>query len=183
MKKYAVVGSHGAGKSSLAYMMACRFKRLGKNVDIVQERVRYSPFPFNSEMTAETALWVYHTHIARELEAQARGANIVVCDRSALDSFIYAEHFNLLPKHLSLTKQHAMKWLESYNQLFFIRPDIEISDDGIRGLDKDYQKHIDELFDNHLTLIKQYLNINLVTLKSSQIFNKDFDIGDFLDVE
>lgn len=176
MKKYAVIGAHGSGKSSFAYMLASYFKKLGNHVDVIQERVRYSPFPFNEGMSEDTALWVYHSHIARELEAKARGASIIICDRSALDSFIYAEYFNLDNKKLNFCKHHAIKWLESYNQIFIVSPDITITDDGIRGLDKDYQENVDRLFKEHLELIAQYLKIEVCYLKSSEIFHNQFEI-------
>lgn len=178
MRKYAVIGSHSAGKSSFAYILGIYFKKLGHNVDIVQERVRYSPFPINQSMNEQTALWLYHSQIARELESVARGFNVTVCDRSALDSFIYAEYFNLDTKELNFCKQHAIKWLETYDKIFFISPDIEITEDGIRGIEKHYQEGIDKLFKDHLELIEQYLKVKVTHLRSSEIFDKVFNIDE-----
>lgn len=178
MHKYCIIGAQGAGKSSFAYMLATYFKKMGKNVDVVQERVRYSPFPINQNMDEKTALWLYHSCIARELESIARGFNVTICDRSPLDSFIYAEYFKLDTKELNFCKQHAIKWLETYDRIFVLSPDIEITDDGIRGMEKDYQEGIDKLFKDHLELIEQYLKVKVIYLKSSDIFGENFNISE-----
>ena len=120
MTKIAVVGTHGAGKSTLCYQLASFFKSKGGNVDIIQERIRFSPFPFNEKMTKETALWGYHAQILRELESLAKGFNVVICDRSAMDYFFYAEYFKISDLHINILKQISTLWMDSYDLIIIV---------------------------------------------------------------
>lgn len=162
-KKIAVTGTHGAGKTTLAFKLAVHYKQQGYNVKVVQEVARSCPFPLNESMTKETALWIYHTHIQKELEA-ARTHDVVICDRTFYDSFVYAKCNNLKLVH---TEQHALQNLEdSYNKIFLIRPDLPIKEDGVRSVDYEFQKKIDSAF-------KDLCDYFDVELKSSQIFDKE----------
>lgn len=143
MKKIACIGTHSVGKSTLCYKLATEYKMLGESVHIIQERVRFSPFPINKEMTAETAIWAATTQIAKELEAAQRGFSVLISDRSPLDTFAYASYFNLdYPDNLY---HFAAYWLKSYDEIFFVRPDIGHTpfNDGIRSTDMDFILAVD----------------------------------------
>lgn len=180
MKKYAVIGSHSAGKSTLCYEMASYLKKKNLNVDIVQERVRFSPFPFNDKMTEQTSLWTYHAQICRELEAEAKGFDTIICDRSPLDTFIYAEHFNLKSQNIDLARRSAINWLSTYEKIILIDSDIEPKEDGTRSMDINFQKSVNEIFLKKIEIIKQYLELNIETIKTSDIFKNNIDISQLL---
>ena len=88
VKKIAITGTHGAGKTTLCFMMAGYYKKLGYNVNVVQEVARKCPFPINENMSEEAVLWIYHEHVKTELEV-SRNHDIVISDRTFYDSFIY----------------------------------------------------------------------------------------------
>ena len=155
-------------------------KTAAYNVDLIQERVRYSPFPFNEKMTVETSLWIYNNQICRELESIARGFDYIVCDRSPLDTFFYAEYFNLKSDLLYLSRSIAEKWLESYEKIFFLRPDLPIVSDGVRSTLEDFRKGVDDIFVREVARLKQNfkqcnLPIRIVELNSSEIIKNDFN--------
>lgn len=149
-KKYAVIGSHGAGKSTFTLRLAYELRKRGHNVDTVQERVRYSPFPFNDKSTPETALWLYHVQICRELESISRGFDHIVCDRSAVDALIYAQYFNLHNMYLEKIIDSADEWMMTYDKVFFIRPDIDLVLDGVRSDDEAFRIGVDQLFEDYV---------------------------------
>src|SRR6187402_3717402 len=93
-KLIAITGTHGTGKTTLSFQLAAEYKKLGANVKVIQEVARCCPFPLNEHMTRETALWIYHEHSKKELEA-CRDHDVVICDRTKFDSFVYAEAMNI----------------------------------------------------------------------------------------
>src|ERR1700723_2734827 len=84
--KLALVGTHGVGKTTLAYETCSLLKKADYNVELVTEVARRSPFPVNEGTTLDGQLWILHAQIAAELEASARAPHII-CDRSVLDNY------------------------------------------------------------------------------------------------
>lgn len=162
-QKIAIIGTHGVGKTTLSFALAKHFKQLGKNVKIIQEVARSCPFPINEKMTKDVALWIFHEHSKKELEA-LKDHEIVIGDRSSFDSFAYAEYFNIhIPWQLM---EYAQNRLSEYEKIIFVRPDLPIGDDGIRANDLHFQIGIDEI-------LNQYIPIyNPIQIKSSQIFDE-----------
>lgn len=140
--KLALVGTHGAGKTTIAYEVCSLLKRSGQNVELVREVARRSPFPVNANTTLEGQLWILHTQIAAELDA-ARGAPNVVCDRSVLDNYCYlVNRFGRQPE----IEGWLFWWMQTYDLLVGIPPFAEgILRDGFRSEDLDFQRRIDEL--------------------------------------
>lgn len=178
-KKIAVIGTHSTGKSTLCFRLAYYFKTLNYNVDLIDESVRYSPFPFNEKMSLETALWFYHVKVTKELESIAKKHSLIVSDRSPLDSFIYAEHFGITSEYFEQCKRLALTWLESYNRVIFLRPDIELVEDGVRSADESFRNSVDSLFFNFLN--DHYHNNNLTILNSSEVINAG-SLGSIIDI-
>lgn len=157
--KIAIMGTHGTGKTTLSYKLATHFKEKGKNIKIVQEVARSCPFPINAGMTKEAALWIYHEHSRKELEASEKH-DVVICDRSYLDSLLYAEYFNLQ------IGSYPIDLINQYDQIYFVRPDVPLISDGIRSSDLEFQKGMDVIFKR---ILKEVPNVEL---KSSEIFDK-----------
>lgn len=182
MKKIAVLGTHGVGKSTLCSMLMAHYKKKGGNVDLIQERIRYSPFPYNEEMTEDTALWAYHAQVARELESKARGFNTIICDRTAIDCFFYAKYWGIKNKQIANSHLLARRWLTTYDRLIFIAPDSKLFTDGIRSDDLDFQEGVNTLMLRYLSRIMYssvFIN-KIVMLTTSQIFNPQFKIEELL---
>lgn len=145
-----VIGTHGSGKTTLTYLLAAHYKKLGKNVKIIQEVARSCPFPINHEMTTDTCFWIFHEQCKKQLEAKANH-DIVICDRSSFDSFVYAEYFCLFHRNLNDSKKIALSHLaNNYDRVIFARPDIPLISDGIRSDDQDFQQGIDSIFEHYL---------------------------------
>jgi nicotinamide riboside kinase len=171
--KICIVGTHGTGKTSLSYKIADIAKQNKINVKLIQEVARSSPFPINHGMTKECALWIYYAHFLKELEAQ-RSHQLVVSDRSILDSLVYAENKNIdiEPYIVEVINEQMC----SYDMIIFVRLDgTDIDNDGVRSVDKEFQKSIDGIFDKQLKDFKQIfkdLNKPFIEIKTSQIFEE-----------
>ncbi len=166
MKKIACIGTHSVGKSTLCYKLAHEYKIIGESVHIIQERVRFSPFPINGAMTKETTIWGCCNQISKELEACNRGFNIIICDRSPLDTFAYLRWFKL-PEIPDL-EAYAMEWMKTYDEIFFVRPDIGHTpfNDGIRSTDMDFILGVD----NHLENLLDFQNLPIKQVTTKEIF-------------
>ena len=163
--KIAITGTHGTGKSTLSYLMAAYYKKLGKNVKVVQEVARNCPFPINLGMTREAALWIYLEHSRKELEAIHKH-DVVICDRSVYDSFAYAKYFGLIDQEILNFEEAAFRHFSTYDKIVFVNPDMPIQTDGIRPSDESFQIGVHQIIKNRIQ------NLKLTQIKSSEIFQE-----------
>jgi len=155
--KLALIGTHGVGKTTLAFDVCALLKKAGRNVDLVTEVARRCPFPINEGTTLEAQLWILHTQIADELAAAQR-APYVLCDRSVLDNYAYL--VNRCGRQPAL-ETWLERWLEGYNLLVgvpLVRESIYSEDfrqpplaDGLRATDRAFQQRMDALIKELLT--------------------------------
>ena len=140
--KLALIGTHGVGKTTLAYETCSLLKKADHNVELVTEVARQSSFPVNAATTLEAQLWILHAQIAAELEA-ARRAPHVICDRSVLDNYCYlVNKFGRQPQ----LEEWLAWWMKSYDLLVGVPPLAEgISPDGFRSEDQQFQQRIHDL--------------------------------------
>jgi len=140
--KLALIGTHGVGKTTLAYEICSLLKKSGQNVELVAEVARQSPFPVNEATTLEGQLWILHAQIAAELEA-ARRAPHVIADRSVLDNYCYL--VNKFGRQPQLEPWLAW-WMDTYALLIGIPPlEDGIQPDGFRSEDRAFQRRIHDL--------------------------------------
>jgi AAA domain len=145
--KLALIGTHGVGKTTLAYEICSLLKKSGYNVELVTEVARQSPFPVNAATTLEGQLWILHAQIVAELDA-ARRAPHVICDRAVLDNYCYlVNKFGRQP-HL---EPWLAWWMNSYSFLVGVPPvAFEIPSDGFRSEDRAFQQRIHDLLNELL---------------------------------
>lgn len=173
IKKTAIIGTHSAGKTTLSYVLAAQKKREGRSVKIIQEVARSCPYPLNEGMTKEACLWIYHEHVKKELEATQK-FDTIICDRSALDSFMYAKAQNCFDDqdiYLRLCLESAMNWMKTYDIIIYVEPgSIDPIPDGVRSTDKDFQERVRSEFQKCLSV----LDINrerILKITSDDIFD------------
>ena len=137
--KLALIGTHGVGKTTLAYEVCTLLKKADQNVELVTEVARRSPFPVNEATTLEGQLWILHAQVATELEAASRAPN-VICDRAVLDNYCYlVNKFGRQP-HLEPWLEW---WMDSYTLLVAVPPFADgITADGFRSENVQFQKQI-----------------------------------------
>jgi AAA domain len=146
--KLALVGTHGVGKTTLAYETCSLLKKAHYNVELVTEVARQSPFPVNAATTIEGQLWILHAQIASELDASRRAPH-VICDRSVLDNYCYlVNKFGRQPQ----LEAWLEWWMESYALLAGVPAAFkEITPDGFRSEDRIFQRRIHDLLNELLS--------------------------------
>lgn len=140
--KLALIGTHGVGKTTLAYEICSLLKKADHNVELVTEVARRSPFPVNEATTIEGQLWILHAQIAAELDAASRAPH-VICDRAVLDNYCYlVNKFGRQPQ-----LEHWLEWwMTSYSLLVAVPPLADgIPPDGFRSENLEFQHRIHEV--------------------------------------
>jgi len=147
MKKIALVGTHGIGKTTIAYELAGAIKRRGERVELITEIARECPFPLNDQATSEAFQWIIARQVQLEIEKGAR-TGVLICDRSLLDNFAYyirlygrgGEQYEVLNRFCSY-------WTATYDLLIRLPLASPPFDDGFRSTDLRFQREIDEICD------------------------------------
>jgi hypothetical protein len=140
--KLALIGTHGVGKTTLAYEICSQLKKAHFNVELVTEVARQSPFPVNAATTIEGQLWILHAQIAAELDATRRAPHVVT-DRAVLDNYCYlVNKFGRQPQ----LESWLTWWMDTYTFLVGVPPiEADIPADGFRSEDRAFQRRIHEL--------------------------------------
>lgn len=158
--KIAFIGTHGTGKTTLAHELVTSMKKNHLDADFLGEIARKCPFPINENTTKKSQLWIILKQILEEIEAEEK-TEILVCDRSVLDPYIYyVNKFGRNKAIEGLVLQH----LKTYGYLVKV-PIREgfLKADKIRSIDENFQKKIDSLIDKFLKSFKiKYLNLERV---------------------
>ena len=138
--KVAFIGTHGVGKTTLCYGLAARLKKRDVSLEVVHEVARRCPLPINRETSIASQSWILHTQIAEELTAEARYP-MVICDRSALDNYVYL----LIAAGPQQTLNTLVeRWMASYDLLFHVPIVSAPSADGVRATDPRFQRAVDD---------------------------------------
>lgn len=153
--KVAFIGSHGVGKTTLCYGLAARLKVHDFSLEVVHEVARRCPLPINEETGLASESWILHTQIAEELLAQARYP-VVICDRSALDNYVYLLLTAGPTEGLSALVDW---WMTTYDLLVEVPIVHDLSADGVRSEDPVFQRAVEE------RLRKELQKKNLDTMK------------------
>lgn len=138
--KIAFIGSHGVGKTTLCYGLAARLKARDIVLDVIHEVARRCPLPINESTGVASESWILHTQIAEEVIAQARHP-VVVCDRSALDNYVY---LLLAAGPRDGLDQLVDRWMRTYDLLIHVPVIEEPRADGVRATDPAFQLAVDQ---------------------------------------
>jgi nicotinamide riboside kinase len=175
MKKIAIFGTHGSAKTTLVYKLAAFYKMGNKNVTVIHEAARQSPFPINLDVVYQTTLFVVTSQIKKELQAEAEGFEISISDRTPSDAFIYLNH---LKRDNSFTRSleiFCLEWMKKYDVLIYLEPSegFLIKEDGIRAVGIEYQNKIRDDFRVLLKEIRKNKNINFIEANAAQLFDEE----------
>jgi thymidylate kinase len=167
------MGVHGAGKTTLTYILSAHFKMKDCNVKLIHESVRENcPFPINADANQGTCLWNFHTQFLNELDAEAQGYQLAICDRSVLDTFVYFHAVNPENAITRAALEQAAKWLVTYDLLICLEPSNNTGPvgDGIRDTNRDYQLLIRDGFRKTLEKYGQHVAEKTFFATSDDIF-------------
>ena len=141
MKKIVFIGSQGSGKTTSALMLASELKQKGEDVYVLSEVARSCPLPINEGTTAEAQFWIFGKQLTRE---QSCKANILISDRSLLDSYCYGLRAH--PRFYNELGGFMREYMTTYSNIFYLRANDEyLKDDGIRSVNKEFRDEIDAI--------------------------------------
>lgn len=172
MEKICCIGTHGSGKTTLCYQQAAYYKVSGKNVKLINETARSCPFPINHQFNAYGAMWIVHNHIQRELEAISKNPDIIICDRSPIDTVMYAIVAGCTVGHIMKNLcTMAEDWMDTYDKIYYVRPSGNHAiPDGIRSTDESFRKKVEDAFDDWMEKCGYSIQKKTSIILSSQIF-------------
>jgi len=171
VNRIAVVGTHGAGKSTLSYHLTSLLKQHNpaKSVICLEENVRSIAKLTNNDLTSyDFTKLAFHEQICREIKA-ALLYDVMVVDRTLLDYAIYGK---LNGHHGFLDQTYTP--LFSFNKIYFLRPDkndAPIADDGFRDTNLEFRNKVDQEFEK---FFKEGKEFHPIEIKTSEIFSHDY---------
>ena len=151
--KVAFIGTHGVGKTTLCYELAALLKKRDVTVELVREVARECPLPINRDTTLPAQAWILHSQIAWELAAASR-AEVVVCDRAALDNFCYLKRAGDGSAWQDALCDVARGWTPTYDLLVKVPIVQRPTFDGVRDMGLAFQHEIEDLITEVLGLWK-----------------------------
>lgn len=156
-----IVGTHCAGKSTLAQKLTEVAQERGYKATFLQEVARLCPFPINNKQTEESTKWILEEQIKQENILKFLKFDVVFCDRSFADPLLYffaiKENRPFLLEFIIENKKLCSKTFQQiyleYNiryktTIFNFLSDEElnsVTDDGFRDIDLEKRKHVQNL--------------------------------------
>lgn len=141
--KIAFIGTHGTGKTTLAYYLTAHMKKIGMNVHMITETARKCPFPINENPHPLAEMWIVTKQINEEITAN-KDFEHIVCDRSVLDAYVYKLFTTGEDK---IIKNIVEDWINTYDYLFKVPINRPLVADGIRSINTKFQDGVDKQMD------------------------------------
>lgn len=175
MRKIAVIGTHGAGKTTLVNRLKNKFRkeRSKKSIEVIGEVARSCPFPISDKESGKhgleaTYIWITLEQIQKEIAAAYKKPDFILCDRCVLDPGQYYEEPRMY--YSCEVESLAYEWYTTYNKVFLLitENDMEIVDDNRRCLDIEFRNTINKRF---VSEFNDEDDVRLFKIKSKDLFN------------
>lgn len=176
MKKVAIVGAHGVGKTILSRQVAsCERVNYCNRIELIEEVVRDCPFPINNKSSIDGGFWIVCEQIAREQKAKSRNPDVIICDRSSIDPVMYMKASDFPAHEYAYLFSFARKWMQTYDKIVYIKanPNLEIVDDGFRATDREFQLKVDKEFFQFLTTMHHDFMSDIMVIDSLDLVHKN----------
>lgn len=159
--KIGITGAQSVGKTTL--LNALRSEALFKDYTICDEvtrRVKSYGLPINEQGTDNTQKLIMNEHIVNIFMNDD-----MITDRTVLDGLVYSTYLRKKDMITDDTLRYARnvfnKVWGQYDYVFYIEPEFDIVDDGVRSIDIDFRNTIAELFE--YTIDKEKLSLTRVS--------------------
>lgn len=145
--KIGITGTHSTGKTTLLH--ALRSESLFEGFEVCDEVTRWVK-QLGVDINENG------TDVSQDLVMMKHVYNLymfddMLTDRTSLDGLVYtrALHARGVVSDKCLRRTHSVfaKTIDEYDFLFYIVPEFEIADDGVRSTDKEWQEAIRLIFD------------------------------------
>lgn len=119
MVKIAYSGASGTGKTTCAFKEVVQQKILhpDKKVGILCEVARGCPYPINQHSSRLSQMWIFIKQLEAEHLKKEEGYDILVCDRTVVDSIAYTIYRGFLDEAKVMMQMVKEKPCNSYNRI------------------------------------------------------------------
>lgn len=156
IKKVALIGAHGVGKTGLAYAIAASLTSKSIPVELILEiarelkRIDPSAIVLDQSTTLQSQARILEYQFSRELEAETAGkSQVLICDR-AFDNYLYMQRkFGEQPEYEEIIAKH----LKAHPYTLIVKVPItneSIQSDNFRDTNSEFQQDIDLRIDAFL---------------------------------
>ena len=158
--RIGITGAQSVGKTTL--LNALRSEKFFKDFiicDEVTRRVKSYGLPINEEGTDTTQKLIMNEHIFNVFMF-----NDMLTDRTALDGLVYSTYLykqnQISISTMKYVRQVFDKVWPEYDHVFYIEPEFDIVDDGVRSTNLSFRNEIADLFET--TIEKEKLTMHSV---------------------
>jgi predicted ATPase len=144
-------GAQSTGKTTL--LNALRSEPFFKTYDVCSEvtrKVASYGLPINEEGTDTTQELIMNQHIVN-----LSMHNHMITDRTVLDGYVYSRYLRENGKIKSDTMDYVEtvfnRMISGYDMIFYIAPEFEIKNDGVRSINTFFRERIVNIFDEAIT--------------------------------
>lgn len=156
MRKIALTGAHGTGKTTLANELTRRLEPLGRlracreAPRLIADSVGDPEFFRRGNNSPERQGMIFLEHVLEE-QRQAADCDILVTDRTLVDHLAYTAI--LFPSaerspEFGVYKRITFETLDQYAAIFKVPIEFPLVDDGVREADVEFQSAIDRKIDD-----------------------------------
>lgn len=152
--RVTVIGAHGTGKTTLAKSIA---EKLGINFipDVVSQAYKLG-FPINEDTPPETQFWI----LSKQLELERNTPEPWIIEKSIWDNIVYGS-FSIKDKEVLNVITKIVDANTKYDIVFYLPIEFPIPHDGLRSMNKKFQKDIDNGLKKVITGRKvKYIKLN-----------------------
>ena len=152
--KIAFTGAQSTGKTTLLNRLKHdpMFNLEFDFRDEITRRMQRKGLSINEGGNDITQLLIMNSHIKNSL------IDNVIMDRCALDGLVYTDWMYGKSKVEQWVIEYAENvfnlLIDRYDHIFYLAPEFDIEDDGVRSTDIDFRNDIVDLFDHYITIYK-----------------------------
>lgn len=162
--KIGICGTHSTGKTTLVEALRTEeyFKDYFFDINVTRW-VREAGLPIN-ENTSDASQEI---NLVKRI-AHLNSFDNMICDRTIIDVLAYSTAGKHISKR-SLEYQRKLLDLNAhkYDYIFYLPMDIAVVDDGVRAIDPEYRKQIDNLIIDSLHYLDNIRELNVYMVKGS----------------
>ncbi len=158
--KIAFTGAQSTGKTTLLKELK-RDPKLSLKYDFRDEitrRMQKKGLSINEGGSDITQLLIMNSHIKNSL------IDNVIMDRCVLDGLVYTDWMHRKGKVQQWVIEYAdnvfKMLIDRYDHIFYLTPEFDIEDDGVRSTDIDFRNEIVKLFEKYINA----MNIPVIKL-------------------
>lgn len=145
--KIAFTGAQSTGKTTLLNEMRCIVSNY-TFIDEITRSVAKQGVSINESGTDSTQLLIMKSHFKNSLLENT------VMDRCALDGVVYTRYLynkgQVTDSVMDYAEQLFESVIETYDYIFYLIPEFDIVNDGVRSTNTDFRNQIVDLFNEYI---------------------------------